>query len=85
MASIRPPGLLSWLGVDRHSGCPRPVPSPDDRLGAITSSDTWASTRRLGTLADLDRLIAEARQQDMLVLLDLGCREPHQQRAPLVR
>ena len=39
--------------------------------GATTSPTTATSIRRLGTLADLERLIVEAERRDLRVLLDL--------------
>ena len=73
---------LSWLGVDGIWLSPT-MPSPDDDWG-YDVSDYLGVHPELGTLADLDRLIAEAGQRDMRVLLDL-VPEPHQQCASLVR
>ena len=60
---------LSWLGVDGIWLSPT-MPSPDDDWG-YDVSDYLGVHPELGTLADLDRLIAEAGQRDMRVLLDL--------------
>ncbi len=60
---------LSWLGVDGVWLSPT-MPSPDDDWG-YDVSDYMGVHPDLGTLADLDRLIAEAGQRDMRVLLDL--------------
>ena len=60
---------LSWLGVDGIWLSPT-MPSPDDDWG-YDVSDYVGVHPELGTLADLDRLIAEAGQRDMRVLLDL--------------
>ncbi len=73
---------LSWLGVDGIWLSPT-MPSPDEDWG-YDVSDYLGVHPELGTLADLDRLIAEAGQRDLRVLLDL-VPEPHRQRAPLVR
>jgi alpha-glucosidase len=60
---------LSWLGVDGIWLSPT-MPSPDEDWG-YDVSDYLGVHPELGTLGDLDRLIAEARQRDMRVLLDL--------------
>jgi alpha-glucosidase len=60
---------LSWLGVDGVWLSPT-MPSPDEDWG-YDVSDYMGVHPELGTLADLDRLIAEAGQRDMRVLLDL--------------
>jgi alpha-glucosidase len=60
---------LAWLGVDGIWLSPT-MPSPDEDWG-YDVSDYLGVHPELGTLADLDRLIAEAGQQDMRVLLDL--------------
>jgi alpha-glucosidase len=60
---------LTWLGVDGIWLSPT-MPSPDDDWG-YDVSDYLGVHPELGTLADLDRLIAEAGQRDMRVLLDL--------------
>jgi alpha-glucosidase len=60
---------LAWLGVDGIWLSPT-MPSPDDDWG-YDVSDYRAVHPDLGTLADLDRLIAEAGQRGLRVLLDL--------------
>jgi len=60
---------LSWLGVDGIWLSPT-MPSPDDDWG-YDVSDYFGVHPELGTLDDLDRLIAEAAKRDMKVLLDL--------------
>ena len=60
---------LSWLGVDGIWLSPT-MPSPDEDWG-YDVSDYMGVHPELGTLADLDRLIAEAGQRDLRVLLDL--------------
>ncbi len=60
---------LSWLGLDGIWLSPT-MPSPDDDWG-YDVSDYLGVHPELGTLADLDRLIAEAAQRDLRVLLDL--------------
>src|SRR6266851_6286131 len=60
---------LAWLGVDGVWLSPT-MPSPDEDWG-YDVSDYMGVHPELGTLADLDRLIAEAGQRDMRVLLDL--------------
>ncbi len=60
---------LSWLGVDGIWLSPT-MPSPDDDWG-YDVSDYMGVHPELGTLADLDRLIAKAGQRDLRVLLDL--------------
>jgi alpha-glucosidase len=60
---------LAWLGMDGIWLSPT-MPSPDDDWG-YDVSDYLGVHPELGTLADLDRLIAEAGQRDMRVLLDL--------------
>jgi alpha-glucosidase len=62
-------GYLSWLGVDGVWLSPT-MPSPDEDWG-YDVSDYMGVHPELGTLADLDRLIAEAGQRDLRVLLDL--------------
>src|SRR5450631_1220727 len=60
---------LSWLGVDGIWLSPTML-SPDDDWG-YDVSDYLGVHPDLGTLADLDRLIAEAGQRGLRVLLDL--------------
>ena len=60
---------LAWLGVDGIWLSPT-MPSPDADWG-YDVSDYLGVHPELGTLADLDRLIAEAGQRGMRVLLDL--------------
>jgi alpha-glucosidase len=60
---------LSWLGVDGIWLSPT-MPSPDDDWG-YDVSDYRGVHPDLGTLADLDELIAEAGQRGLRVLLDL--------------
>ena len=60
---------LAWLGVDGIWLSPT-MPSPDEDWG-YDVSDYLDVHPELGTLADLDRLIAEAGQRGMRVLLDL--------------
>jgi alpha-glucosidase len=60
---------LSWLGVDGIWLSPT-MPSPDDDWG-YDVSDYLGVHPELGTLAELDRLIAEAGQRGLRVLLDL--------------
>jgi alpha-glucosidase len=60
---------LSWLGVDGIWLSPT-MPSPDDDWG-YDVSDYLGVHPELGTLGDLDELIAEAARRDMKVLLDL--------------
>ena len=60
---------LSWLGVDGIWLSPT-MPSPDDDWG-YDVSDYMGVHPELGTLADLDRLVAEAGLRDLRVLLDL--------------
>jgi alpha-glucosidase len=60
---------LSWLGIDGIWLSPT-MPSPDDDWGYDVSDYTGVHPD-LGTLADLDRLIAEAGKRGMRVLLDL--------------
>ena len=60
---------LSWLGVDGIWLSPT-MPSPDDDWG-YDVSDYLGVHPELGTMADLDRLIAEAGQRGLRVLLDL--------------
>ena len=60
---------LSWLGVDGVWLSPT-MPSPDHDWG-YDVSDYFGVHPELGTLDDLDRLIAEAAKRDMKVLLDL--------------
>jgi len=60
---------LSWLGVDGIWLSPT-MPSPDDDWG-YDVSDYLGVHPELGTLEDMDRLIAEAGQRGLPVLLDL--------------
>ncbi len=60
---------LSWLGVDGIWLSPT-MPSPDEDWG-YDVSDYLGVHPDLGTLEDMDRLIAEAGQRGMRVLLDL--------------
>jgi len=60
---------LAWLGVDGIWLSPT-MPSPDHDWG-YDVSDYLGVDPELGTVADLDRLIAEAGQRGMRVLLDL--------------
>jgi alpha-glucosidase len=60
---------LSWLGVDGIWLSPT-MPSPDDDWG-YDVSDYLGVHPDLGTLDDMDRLIAEARRRGLRVLLDL--------------
>ncbi len=60
---------LSWLGVDGIWLSPT-MPSPDDDWG-YDVSDYRSVHPELGTMDDLDRLIAEAGKRGMRVLLDL--------------
>jgi alpha-glucosidase len=60
---------LAWLGVDGIWLSPT-MPSPDDDWG-YDVSDYLGVHPELGTLADLDRLVAEAGRRGMKVLLDL--------------
>jgi len=60
---------LSWLGVDGVWLSPT-MPSPDADWG-YDVSDYTSVHPELGTLADLDELIAQAGQRGMRVLLDL--------------
>ena len=60
---------LSWLGVDGIWLSPT-MPSPDMDWGYDVSDYTGVHSE-LGTLADLDELIARAGQRGMRVLLDL--------------
>lgn len=60
---------LAWLGVDGIWLSPT-MPSPDTDWGYDVSDYTDVHPE-LGTLADLDRLIAEAGRRGMRVLLDL--------------
>src|ERR1035441_2122165 len=59
---------LSWLGVDGICLSPR-MPSPDMDWGYDVSDYTGVHSE-LGTLADLDELIAQAGRRGMRVLLD---------------
>jgi len=61
---------LSWLGVDAVWLSPT-MPSPDVDWG-YDVSDYRGVHPELGTLADLDELIAEAGRRGMRVLLDLA-------------
>ena len=60
---------LSWLGVNGVWLSPT-MPSPDDDWG-YDVSDYLGVHPDLGTLDDMDRLIAEAGQRGLRVLLDL--------------
>jgi len=60
---------LSWLGVDAVWLSPA-MPSPDHDWG-YDVSDYMSVHPQLGSLADLDRLVAEAGRRQMRVLLDL--------------
>jgi alpha-glucosidase len=60
---------LSWLGVDAVWLSPT-MPSPDDDWGYDVSDYTGVHPE-LGTMADLDGLIAAAGQRGIRVLLDL--------------
>ena len=60
---------LSWLGADAIWLSPT-MPSPDEDWG-YDVSDYYGVHPELGTLADLDELIAEAGRRDLRVLLDL--------------
>jgi alpha-glucosidase len=60
---------LSWLGVDGIWLSPT-MPSPDADWG-YDVSDYRGVHPELGSLADMDELIAEAGRRDMRVLLDL--------------
>lgn len=62
-------GYLSWLGMDGVWLSPT-MPSPDDDWG-YDVSDYLGVHPELGTLADLDELVAEAGRRGMRVLLDL--------------
>jgi alpha-glucosidase len=60
---------LAWLGVDAVWLSPT-MPSPDEDWGYDVSDYTGVHPE-LGTLADLDELIAQAGRRNMRVLLDL--------------
>jgi alpha-glucosidase len=60
---------LAWLGADAIWLSPT-MPSPDEDWGYDVSDYTGVHPE-LGTLADLDELIAQAGQRGMRVLLDL--------------
>jgi alpha-glucosidase len=60
---------LSWLGVDVIWLSPT-MPSPNKDWG-YDVSDYYGVHPDLGTQDDLDRLIAEGRQRDIAVMLDL--------------
>ena len=60
---------LSWLGVDAVWLSPT-MPSPDHDWG-YDVADYTSVHPELGSMEDLDRLIAEARRRQMRVLLDL--------------
>jgi alpha-glucosidase len=62
-------GYLSWLGVDGIWLSPT-MPSPDHDWG-YDVSDYLGVHPELGTLEDLDQLVAEADRRNMRVLLDL--------------
>jgi alpha-glucosidase len=60
---------LSWLGIDGIWLSPT-MPSPDQDWG-YDVSDYFGVHPELGTIGDLDRLIGEASQRGIRVLLDL--------------
>jgi len=60
---------LEWLGVDGIWFSPT-MPSPDTDWGYDVSDYTDVHPE-LGTLDDMDRLVADARDRDMAVMLDL--------------
>ncbi|MCC4114142.1 alpha-glucosidase [Aromatoleum toluclasticum] len=60
---------LAWLGVDVLWLCPI-YPSPNDDNG-YDISDYCAIMAEFGTMADFDRLLAEAHRRGMRVILDL--------------
>ena len=60
---------LKWLGIDAIWLSPT-MPSPNTDWG-YDVSDYYGVHPDLGTLEDLDHLIAEARARDIAVLLDL--------------
>ena len=60
---------MKWLGVDAIWIAPM-FPSPEVDWG-YDISDYYNVNPDYGTLADLDRLVAEGKQRDMRVLLDL--------------
>ncbi len=60
---------LQWLGIDAIWLSPT-MPSPNHDWG-YDVSDYYGVHPDLGTLEDLDRLIAKARERDIAVLLDL--------------
>ena len=60
---------LRWLGIDGIWLSPT-MPSPNKDWG-YDVSDYYGVHTELGTLADLDRLIVEAAQRDIGVMLDL--------------
>ena len=60
---------LAWLGVDAIWLSPT-MPSPDEDWG-YDVSDYLGVHPDLGTLADMDKLIAEAGQRGISVVLDL--------------
>ncbi len=60
---------LQWLGIDAIWLSPT-MPSPNHDWG-YDVSDYYGVHPDLGTLEDLDRLITEARERDIAVLLDL--------------
>jgi hypothetical protein len=73
---------LSWLGVDGVWLSPT-MPSPDQDWG-YDVSDCRSVHPELGTLADMDHLVAEAAARGLRVLLDLVPNHT-QHRASLVR
>ncbi|MDA8285231.1 MAG: alpha-amylase family glycosyl hydrolase [Actinomycetota bacterium] len=60
---------LSWLGIDGLWLSPT-MPSPDEDWG-YDVADYYGVHPELGTLEELDRLVAEAAQRGIRVLLDL--------------
>jgi alpha-glucosidase len=60
---------LKWLGVDGIWLSPT-MPSPNTDWG-YDVSDYYGVHPQLGTLADMDRLVEDARQRDIAVMLDL--------------
>src|SRR5688500_15770659 len=67
---------LEWLGVDGIWLNPT-FPSPNDDWG-YDVSDYTAVHPDLGTLEDLDHLIAEADRRGIRVLLDRGPNQPRE-------
>jgi alpha-glucosidase len=62
-------GYLEWLGIDGIWLSPT-MPSPDEDWG-YDVSDYLGVHPELGTIADLDELIEQARRRGMRVMLDL--------------